>query len=384
VRDGEEGPMIRVAYEVPDETGCYFYRVKSPLETASRLSGGTLRALPLDRYVDENHLAVRVDGANVYTAARVVDGAHLDLIAKIHEKGKKFVVDYDDDVFNVDPFSSHYRTWGTKPAQAELKGEKIEIWEDGKNIFFEENQKRLDNVKRLCGAADMVTVTTERLAESFRPYSQNVKVLPNCVDIGVWNKAPILKTSEIRMGWFGGSSHYVDWLEVVPVLPDLFDRYENLKLVIMGQKFPWVEKNVPKDRYEYHRLSHIQAYPYKSSLLNLDFAVIPLASNKFNEGKSVIKWVEMGALSVPSVTSFVPPYDSIADLVPENGIFVENAPDAWIAGISRMIEDPLLRSRMGKAARKTVEENFDMEKRYPLWVDAYKGVLDGITIPANH
>jgi glycosyltransferase involved in cell wall biosynthesis len=59
-----------------------------------------------------------------------------------------------------------------------------------------------------------------------------------------------------------------------------------------------------------------------------------------------------------------------------NAIFVENHPDAWIEGISLLIEDPLLRIRTGIEARRTVEQHYDINKEYVQWLHAYQGLLN--------
>lgn len=328
--------------------------------------------LPIDRWGDEDQLVARIKAADLYVMARTCHPNYLELVHQIHSKGKKVALDWDDDVFRVSPLSDHYHKWGTEAFSA--CG--LDVWIPGKNLDVERNKQNLDTVKRICEAVDMITVTTERLGLVYREFNENIRVLPNCVDLELWERLPLLRQKpEIRMGWFGGSSHYEDWLELSPILPDLFSKYPNLKLVIMGQAFKGTLKGIPEDRLEIHGWTNFHAYPYRAAKLDLDFAVIPLKESDFNAGKSPIKWIEMGALKVPAVTSLVPPYDLVAEMVPDNGIFVENRTDAWMVGISTMVDHPELRSKMGESAYLTVAQNFDINTQSALWSATYKEAL---------
>ena len=181
------------------------------------------------------------------------------------------------------------------------------------------------------------------------------------------------------MGWFGGASHFEDWALLGDVLPEVMELEPRLKLVIMGEKFKGALKDVPPERIEHHLWGSVMAYPYRAAILDLDFGIIPLRYTPFNMCKSPIKWIELGALGVPAVTSFVPPYSGIA--TEENGLFVENnEPGAWKKGILQMAQDPAARVRFGGEARKYVETNFDIEKNAYLWVDAYKSLIPALAV----
>lgn len=366
---------MKVAYHVADDGGCSYYRMSLPLGTARK--NLALDALPVNRAEEVDRAARIIGAADVVGVARMSDKHFPEIIDYYHKLKKKVVMDWDDDVFNVSPMSDFYEGLGTENVKVNVAGQMVDVWKDGKNIDLAGNRETLDRIKRICGMVDMMTVTTENLAGVYRQYCRDVRVLPNCVDLSLWKALPLKREDDsVRMGWFGGSSHFEDWVMLSQVLPEVMAKHKNLRLVIMGQKFDGTLKAIDSDRIEIHPWTHTQAYPYKAAILDLDFAVIPLIDNKFNRSKSTIKYVEMGALGVPSVISHVQPYAELMDLVPDNGIFVDsNEPDAWEAGINVMVENPMLRQKIGEQARKTVDDHFDIEKQYPLWVNAYKEVL---------
>ena len=84
----------------------------------------------------------------------------------------------------------------------------------------------------------------------------------------------------------------------------------------------------------------------------------------------------MSALAVPSVCSLVSPYKEMYNGA--NGVFVENnSVDGWVRGISALIEDPILRAKIGGAAQDYVLRHYDINTQYTQWVSAYKELLNG-------
>jgi glycosyltransferase involved in cell wall biosynthesis len=81
----------------------------------------------------------------------------------------------------------------------------------------------------------------------------------------------------------------------------------------------------------------------------------------------------MAALGVPAVTSNVSPYSEIA--TENNGVFVENSYGAWDKGIRLLLDDKILRTKIGAEAKKTVYKSFDINKEYKRWGKAYERLV---------
>ena len=288
--------------------------------------------------------------------------------------GKKIVVDFDDNMFSISPMSPHYNEFGVENVKYRMKdGRELMLWEDGKNINLADNRKRMDSIKAACEQADMVTTTTDILADVYKPYSQKVAALPNCIDPALWGKLPLIPHDEIRLFWGGGTSHYEDWCLLSDALPVVMKKHKNVKLVLMGAKFDGTLKQIPKDRVEFHYWVPTPAYPYYARILNADIGLIPLQDTEFNRCKSSLKWVEYSAMSVPSVTSYVSPYKESA--TENNGVFVENDTEAWIDGLSYLIENKAKRDVMASAALTTINDQFNIHSKYKMWLDAYRELL---------
>ena len=357
---------------IGNDSACDYYRVKLPLNTLHEK--GSVPLTIIDKTAPNQDDIEKALGADLFVARGVADINMLENLKKLQKDGKKIVLDYDDNLLNVSPLSQHYLEHGTENVKIMMPdGKEKVIWEDGVNIDLKQNKESLEVFKEALFVADAVTVTTDILANAYKDYTRNVFVMPNCIDSNLWKPLDFKERDEIRLTWFGGFSHYEDWFLLKDILPDIIKDYPQAKLVLMGARFDGTLKGIPEDRIEYHSWVSNEAYPYKAAILNPTIAVIPLVDNEFNKCKSSIKWVEMASLGVPSVTSNVSPYAEIA--TEDNGVFVENSYGAWDKGIRMLLDDKILRAKIGGEAQRTVNKKFDINNEYTRWGKAYERLV---------
>lgn len=366
--------------------GCDFYRCVIPLEAAANAGKATYHEIWAEKVIadimlDRESFHSKMD-ADIYLAQRLTTFPFLRRMKEYAANNKftgKIVVDFDDNVFKVSPLSNHYMDYGTEDFKINFPDGKSQyIWKDGLNGFdAKRNRERLDEIKQVVAAADCVTVTTEILADVFRKYSNNVKVLPNCIDLKEWNRFPLVKKdNEIRLYWGGGMSHWEDLLLIRDSLKLIFEKYKNAKIVMLGWMPEGFEETFP-GRVEFHKWSNFYAYSYKYASLGIDIALIPLVDNEFNRCKSNIKWIEASSLHIPSVVSYCSPYKEVESLSEKDlAVFIEdNSPESWVKGISELIDNPELRKSIGDEARMVVEKNYDINTQYSRWINAYSETL---------
>lgn len=306
------------------------------------------------------------------------------IIKKIRDFSKelkidaKLVMDEDDDVFHVSPFSAHYEEMGLEEMKIVHNGKVVHEWKDGENMNLKENQIRIDGIKRAVAAVDMITTTTEHLANIYREFNPNVKVLPNCVNLNEWNQRSFMRRNpqEIRICWQGGNSHWEDLYLVRDSLKEIANKYPNVKILMVGYMPVSMEKDFRPGQIEFHPWVETPAHSYRMSSLDIDIAIIPLKDTIFNRSKSTIKWIEFASLGIPSITSYVAPYDYIQDVDKvEKGIFVENNDvQGWIKGLELLINNVPMRRSLGENARQFVVNNYDINTQYHQWLNAFKEV----------
>lgn len=374
--------MVKVFGFEKSISGCDWYRIKQPLIQMRAHKAAEVRFFhkgnDFDWFASQDaadKLEKDLTWADVLFVPRLSEPNFIAILKQFQKMGKKIVSEWDDNFMKVNPLTQQYSYFGQEEHYEYLNGEKIEVWKDGKNIDLKLNRENMKLMKEGLSMSDMVLTTGEDLAEAFKPMNPNVRICPNSVDINMWKKLPLKPHAGIRMGWFGGDTHYHDWLMLSPILKPFMDRNPTVTLVIMGGKYDGTLKGIDPDRIEHHHFCDINAYPYKAAILDLDFAVIPLVDTEFNRCKSPIKWLEMGALEVPSVTSYVRPYAQMMDLVKDNGIFIENNDlNAWYKGMETLTYNEYYRREIGNAARQTVEKFYDANKTWEIWLKAFEEV----------
>lgn len=363
---------MKVSYLVRDDGACGYYRMTLPHEELGK-NGHEIKHIA--KGDTAQHIQDCLD-CDVFVAARPNEKSMVDFLVDIKQSGKKLVIDFDDDLFNISPYSVHYQDWGTRNIDTVINGKKVPLWEDGRNIDLMQNRARLEYIKVACHEADVVSVTQPELAAVYGNYAETV-CLPNCVDLDIWKPLSLKRDeNEYRLYWSGGASHYEDWAIIADAIKVVMDKYHHAKLVLMGMKFDGTLKGVDSSRIEYHPWVHTQAYPYKTAILNADISIIPLKDTPFNRCKSEIKMVEQASLGIPSVVSNIPPYSNFYN--GKNGVMIDNnSTDGWVEGISYLIDNPIDRWNIGGAARETVMAKYDIKNQYVLWENFYKELIDG-------
>jgi glycosyltransferase involved in cell wall biosynthesis len=290
--------------------GCWYYRVKKPYE---ELNAVFLK--PSD--FESGWLPEELKKRPVIICRTNHAKAILNTIDR-YFPGCKVILDLDDDVFNVSPYNDNYEFYGTK----EVKHGDKWLWKDGQTIKIAANQLEMDYIRKLIARADALTVSTPRLAKRFN--HPNIYINYNAIDLKEWRKVKLQRAKkEFRLGWSGSPSHYIDWADIQGQLAELMKRYPDVKLVIAGAKFDGTLKGIDPQRIEHWNWVLPEAHPYRSALLDLDMAIIPLADDEFNACRSCVKWYEFSALGFPTIASAVPPY---SDEMPKEQLFTDLLP----------------------------------------------------------
>ena len=373
--------MLNILGFVKSKSGCDWYRCEQPLLKILEHEAAHVRFFNKGDdigWFGTSEAAEKIEKnfewADIIFVPRLIEGKLITVMSEFRKMGKKIVTDWDDNIFCINPLSPSYRQFGTEEIRWKMEdGSVLDGWIDGRNIDLAKNRYQLKCMTEGIQFSDLFIVTGEGLKRSYAPYHDNIAICPNSIDLKLWQKMPLRPHKGVRMGWFGGNSHYEDWRVIMaPIIRNFLSTHPEVTLVIMGEKWPSLLDGISPEQVEWHPWVHIEAYPYKAALLDLDFAVIPLIDNVFNNGKSPIKWLEMGALEVPCVTSYVEPYNAVMDLVKDNGIFVENSMSGWNDGMQMMAADMELRRKMGMAAHQTVEKFYNADQTWKLWIEAFE------------
>lgn len=269
----------------------------------------------------------------------------------MYDKRKPFLMELDDDVFNVNPENIGFD--GYNP-NSDLE-------------YFAEMQMR---------NANGLIVSTDYLKQRLSQYNPCIEVIPNAIDFDIWDKIRNRTShNRIRIGWTGSHAHLGKNIKIIMrIIPILLEKYKNIEFVLMGDK--------PLDLPKHERVKHfvgcssIYEYPRRLSTMGFDIGLAPLRDNLFNRAKSNLRWLEYSALKIPTIASNVEPFKkSIRNGI--DGILVDYDTDAWVEAVSDLIENQDKALQLGANSYYEVKRRFNAEKVAKQYLDVLKDFVDG-------
>lgn len=207
---------------------------------------------------------------------------------------------------------------------------------------------------------DRMVVSTEFLAEAYRHFISDIRVVPNRLEERIWSPLKSQKRTgkKPRIGWAGGTTHLGDLL----LLKDVIAATRNEADWVF---FGMCPADIRPLISEYHDFTSMAAYPEKLASLNLDIAVAPLEMNRFNQGKSNLRLLEYGTLGIPVVCTDITPYQG----TPAKCVL--NSENAWIEALRERIHDPDARQQEGERLRQWVQQRYILENFHHEWLTAH-------------
>lgn len=209
-------------------------------------------------------------------------------------------------------------------------------------------------VLRLLLAADRVWVATPALASRVAGVRPDAEVVPNALDDRLWQPPPPRRADgQIRIVYMGTATHDGELAFLSPVAGALRRRYgDRVRFEVVGVTArslpPGFDRRLPDgDAANASYPGFVEWFGRQ----RWEIAVSPLVEGPFNRCKSAIKLMDYAALGLPIVASRHPEYE--AAFSGDHGVFlVENDEAAWIAALSRLIDDATARERAGRLARE--------------------------------
>jgi glycosyltransferase involved in cell wall biosynthesis len=303
------------------------------------------------------------------------------------------VIDIDDDIFSLHGSNPNAEAWKPMPDEFEAldpgeedsprikdlvaRGIGSVCEHEGKPYFVIPGEDKRENVLLSMKHVQAVTVSTEPLRKLYSRVNPNCHVIPNGVDFDLW-KPQYNETKQFRIGLFGSNTHYLDWKEAKDGIKQFLAEFPDAILVTnasltlldgkQGERFEKA-KSIPRfpdyfedlfktGRMELHKPAEVEKYPAWLADKKVDVILAPLADLKFNESKSNIKYLEAGALKVPTICSDMTPYNGDIEHG-RNGLLAKKPID-WYRYLKMMYQDKSARRAMGNRAWMDVKNRYDM------------------------
>ena len=227
-----------------------------------------------------------------------------------------------------------------------------------------------EELTKLFRGACRIVVGNRFLEESVMHYGKPISIIPTPIDTEQY-RIPLKEgPKKTVIGWSGSSSTNFYVNRVIPVLKELSNRHEFKFLIISNDL----------NHIEIEKLQGIdyQFVPWRKEtevedLQKIDIGLMPLSDDVWSKGKCGLKALQYMALGAPSVCSPVGVNSEIID-DGANG-FLADRQEEWVAKLELLLQDAEKRKRLGKNARKTVEERFSLKVNMPKLVSIIEDAL---------
>ena len=238
-------------------------------------------------------------------------------------------------------------------------------------------------IEEFMRSLDFMTVTTERLKNFLLPCNKNIYVMPNLVDLRIWD----IKVRQdghpgvTVIGYAGSEPHGYDFRPVIPAIRHIAEKYSGSVAFKFIGYFPSALKGV-QGIFHAPSIEHYSRYARFVKESAFDIALAPLEDNTYSQGKSNIKFLEYSMCSSAGIYSRVGAY---ADTVSheQNGILTGNSSQEWIDAMDRLIKDRGLRNRLAAAAYAHVSREYSLQARYSEWVQGYRSIMASSVKPKD-
>jgi len=233
------------------------------------------------------------------------------------------------------------------------------------------NAAYIHGLVRRCTA---VSVSTGELKRHFEQYNENIFVLPNLLDDGLWQTpSPDSGARPLVVSYTGTITHATD----IALLEEVLERIAaahpgEVSFTFMGCATERLSR-LPGFTFIPFETTY-ETYARKLQQIPIDIALVPLEDNPFNRCKSNVKWLEYSACGVAGIYADLTPYNTTIEHG-NTGLLVGNDPQQWFNAIDLLIKNPELRRSIAANARRKVLSEYTLKTGARCWLDAYRQVI---------
>lgn len=283
--------------------------------------------------------AKNYDAVFLYRAASMVGPAWIEKFLRWREI--PIIFDFDDAIFFTDTAKANRRF-----AWAKFSGSKT---------------------ADICRLSTSVTVGNSYLADYAKKHNEQVFVVPTSIDTNKYQPTAKKNSSNSRVvvGWTGSSTSQYHLEQFEQVLAELL-KERDVEIRVVSNREPVFTK-VPFVWRSWSAETEVE------EIAQIDIGIMPTPDDEWSRGKCALKALQYMSLGIPAICTDM---GANRDVVKngENG-FLAKTNEEWLTAFKCLIDDAALRRKLGDAARKTVVEDYSMERCAELFTAAVKATL---------
>jgi glycosyltransferase involved in cell wall biosynthesis len=222
---------------------------------------------------------------------------------------------------------------------------------------------------QIIAVSNLVIAGNAYLAEYARKFNKRVIIIPTTIDTDEYRpKQNSSSANPVVIGWSGSITTIRHFELAIPFLKILKEKYgDKISIKVIGD-----------GNYQNSQLG-IRGIPWKKEeelkeLQSIDIGIMPIPDDVWSKGKCGLKGLQYMALEIATVMS---PVGVNCDIINdgENG-FLASETVEWVDKVSRLIDNPELRTRLGKAARNTVINQYSVKANQQEYLNAFRNLIN--------
>lgn len=207
--------------------------------------------------------------------------------------------------------------------------------------------KNPGKTSKIIGLCDLIFAGNQFLANYALQFNKNVVIIPSTIDMDLYKKAEEKNNNDkICIGWTGSPTTIRHFITAIPVLKKIKEKFgDKVEFKIIGDKnYYCTELDTQGEAWA--------AATEVEDLSRLDIGIMPLPDDEWEKGKCGMKGLQYMGLGIPAVMS---PVGANLEII-QDGIngYLPRTENDWFLSLSQLVEDKMLREKIGSAGRQTV------------------------------
>lgn len=231
--------------------------------------------------------------------------------------------------------------------------------------------KRLRDLEACMRTCDGIITSTEYIAHRYRQFNRRLYVCRNGVDTGRYNLT-LPGRDSFNVGWAGGTGHSRAVRGWLPAVDGFMDAHADTCFVSIGEPYAnRLRKPGRETRLLTVPFTSLETYP--AAMTHMDVALAPAGKHAFYRGKSDLRWLEAGALGIPTIADPA----TYPEIVPGETGFWADSVDEVHELLEQLHADRELGRLVGRQARDYIREKRDIRMMAGGWAEVLLMVLAG-------
>lgn len=221
--------------------------------------------------------------------------------------------------------------------------------------------------KRLAEQAAVILAGNSIVAERFRAWNRNVKIVPTALDTERWRPAAAGGAPERPVIlWSGQGGGLVDWEWIEPAIAQVLRRHPTAVARVISNWQP-NRRHIPDERFEFIEWTPAVEV---AMMQTATVGVMPLVDNDWNRGKCSLKALQYLACGLPAVMS---PVGMNADVLAQAECGLGPTSESeWVTMLDALVADPARCAALGRSGRALVVERYSIEAVSPIVASALR------------